>query len=68
MLNPLAKYLKKNNLAPGTFARTAGLDRATVYRIVKGQRRAGLYMASQIERATGGAVKMSDWPVHKRAA
>ena len=68
MLNPLARYLKKNNLTPGTFARTAGLDRATVYRIAKGQRGAGMFMARELERATGGAVKMSDWPVHSRAA
>jgi plasmid maintenance system antidote protein VapI len=68
MANPLAKYLKRNGMTPGELARTAGLSRATVWRIANDQRRAGLYMAAALEKATGGAVKVSDWPVHKRAA
>jgi transcriptional regulator with XRE-family HTH domain len=67
-MNPLARYLKKNGLTAGEFARVSGLGRATIWRIVHDERRPGLYMASEIQRATAGAVKVSAWPVHKRAA
>ena len=66
--NPLATYLKKNKQTAGEFARRTGLSRPTVWRIAKGERRPGLYMATMLEQATAGAVKLTDWPVHKRAA
>ena len=66
--NPLAKFLEKQRMKPGTFARTTGLGRTTVWRIVNGERGPGLFMARELERVTLGKVKVSDWPVHRRAA
>jgi hypothetical protein len=60
--NPLARYLKRNGLTVSSFARSAALDRASVYRIATGGRGCGMWMAKQIEKATGGAVSVSDWP------
>ncbi len=67
-MNPLAKYLKRNKLTPQAFAASTGLPRITVYRIATDKRGAGIRMAGAIEKATGGAVKMSDWAGHGRAA
>jgi plasmid maintenance system antidote protein VapI len=67
-MNPLARYLSKRKKTPGEFARLTGLDRTTVWRIVEGQRGAGIYMAREIERVTLGAVKVSDWPLHRKRA
>ena len=66
--NPLAKYLKRNGLTPQEFAASAGLPRITVWRIAEGKRGAGISMALALEKATGGAIKMSDWAKRKRAA
>ena len=66
--NPLKRFLEKEDIRPGTFARTAGLGRATVWRIVNDERKPGLWMAQEIERVTLGKVKASAWKVHRRSA
>ncbi len=66
--NPLKRFLQRADMKPGTFARTTGLGRTTVWRIVNGERNPGLFMAQEIERVTLGKVKASDWKVHRRNA
>ena len=71
-MNPLAKYLKRNYLTVGAFARMSRLDKGSVWRIVHNQRNCGMLMASRIAKATAGEVPISAWsrktPSVRRAA
>jgi DNA-binding transcriptional regulator YdaS (Cro superfamily) len=65
----LARYLKKQSLTDGEFARLIGVDASTVYRWRKGDRRPERDLVFVIERATRGAVSASGWKNKpKRAA
>jgi hypothetical protein len=47
------------------FAEKVGADRARIHRCARAERRPGLVLAIEIEKATGGEVPASYWPTVK---
>jgi dsRNA-specific ribonuclease len=65
----LARYLKKQSLTDGEFARLISVDASTVYRWRIRERCPERALVFVIERATAGAVSASGWKNKpKRAA
>lgn len=62
----LAAYLARHQLSMAAFARLVGADRSRISRCVRGERRPGLRLALEIERATGGEVPASSWTGERR--
>lgn len=56
----LQQFLDRNDLTVASFAKVAEVDKATLYKIVRGERGCGPETADKIERATGGAVTPND--------
>lgn len=56
----LADYLTANGLTPTAFARLAGVQASTIFRILDGSRKAGVDVARKITAATNGLVTLTD--------
>ena len=60
-MTTLTAYLEAANITQSDIARTVGIDRSVMSRIVNGTVTPSLRVAVAIERATGGAVPASSW-------
>lgn len=57
----LAKYLKDADTTQAVFASRVGITQSTISALLRGERRAGLDVAHNIEKATRGAVPATAW-------
>jgi DNA-binding transcriptional regulator YdaS (Cro superfamily) len=56
----LADYILANGLTPTAFAKKAGVQASTIFRILDGSRKAGIDVAGKIAIATSGLVTVAD--------
>lgn len=56
----LADYIAANGLTPAAFARKAGVQPSTIFRLLNGSRRAESETAAKITAATNGLVTIQD--------
>ena len=60
--SPLATYLDATKTNSATFAAKLGVPQSTVWRWRTGARSPSTQWAVEIEKLTGGAVKVTSWP------
>jgi plasmid maintenance system antidote protein VapI len=57
----LRRYLSARRLSTIEFAGLVGANRSQVFRLVTAERGPSIELATRIERATGGKVRVADW-------
>lgn len=65
-MDRLRKYLEQERISQADFARLAGLSQPALSQYVSGVRRPNVDAALAIERASNGAIPMSDWAHSRR--
>lgn len=58
----LKSYIDAHGITQSEIAKAIGTTDATVSRLVNGTRKPGLHLAMDIQKATKGKVRLSDWP------
>lgn len=58
--HPIQKYIEAEGLSVVDFAKKIGIDRVSVYRIIRGAQRPSPKTAEQIVAATGGKITFND--------
>jgi DNA-binding XRE family transcriptional regulator len=66
-MKKLASYLTTQNIRQADFANSVHASQPTISKLMSGSTLPSLALAVAIERATGGAVKASDWVSNETA-